>query len=95
MPAYVIVQIEVTYQVKFARYLKEMPAIVATAGGRYIARGGKKEVFEGTEGASRVVIIEFPSLEKAREWYYSEDYKKVKELRADAARGSIIAVEGL
>jgi uncharacterized protein (DUF1330 family) len=92
--AYVIVQAEVTDMDRFKEYLNESPRIIARYGGKYIARGGEMVVFEGDEKAKRMVLIEFPSLQKAKEWYYSEEYQQIKKLREGAANGSLIVVEG-
>jgi len=94
MAAYVIVQVEVTDGDKFKKYLKETPRVIAQYGGRYIARGGETVIFEGEDQTKRVVLIEFPSLQKAKEWYHSEEYQQIKTLRKGAATGSLIAVDG-
>jgi uncharacterized protein (DUF1330 family) len=94
MTAYVIVQAEVNDWGKFKEYVKETPDTIARHGGKYIARGGEMIVLEGKYPDKRVVIIEFPSLEKAREWYSSEEYQRIKSLRQDAADGVLIAIEG-
>jgi uncharacterized protein (DUF1330 family) len=85
MAAYVIVQAEVTDWERFREYLKESPRSIAKYGGRYVARGGEM---------ARVVLIEFPSLQKATDWYHSDEYQQIKRLRAGAAIGSLIAIEG-
>jgi len=94
MAAYVVAQIEVNDWDKFQKYLNENPRVIAQYGGRYIARGGETVILEGKEQINRVVLIEFPSLEKAKEWYYSKEYQQIKTLRTGAATGSIIAIEG-
>jgi uncharacterized protein (DUF1330 family) len=94
MAAYVIVQAEVIDWDRFKEYLKESPGVIAKYGGRYIARGGETIMLEGGDESKRTVIIEFPSLQKAREWYDSEQYQRVKSLRQGAATGSILAIDG-
>jgi len=94
MAAYVIVQVEVTDWDKFKEYLKETPRVMAYYGGRYIARAGEMVMLEGDEKNKRVVLIEFPSMQKAKDWYYSEEYKQIKILRKGAATGSLIAIDG-
>jgi uncharacterized protein (DUF1330 family) len=94
MAGYVIVQAEIIDSDKFIRYITESPATISKYGGKYLARAGKILQFEGVKDNKRIVIIEFPSLDKAEEWYHSEDYQKVKKLREGAAKGSLIAIEG-
>ena len=94
MAAYVIVQAEVTDWERFKEYLKESPGVIAKYGGKYVVRGGEQVLLEGIGETKRIVIIEFASLQKAQEWYRSEDYQRVKALRLGAATGSLIAIEG-
>jgi uncharacterized protein (DUF1330 family) len=94
MAAYVIAQVQVTDPGRFQSYLNETPRTLAPFGGRFVARGGKTVVLEGEMKAERMVLIEFPSFQRAQEWYASEEYQRVKTLRAGAATVSIIAVEG-
>jgi uncharacterized protein (DUF1330 family) len=94
MAAYVIVQAEVGNWERFKEYLKASPGIIAQHGGKYIVRGGEQIVLEGGGAAKRIVIIEFPSLQQAQEWYSSEEYQRLKSLRQGVATGSLIAVEG-
>jgi uncharacterized protein (DUF1330 family) len=94
MAAYVVVQAEVTDWDRFKKYLEESPAVIARYGGKYIARGGEVAVLEGDNQGKRLVLIEFPSLEKVREWYRSPEYGKIKSLREGAATGSLIAIDG-
>jgi uncharacterized protein (DUF1330 family) len=95
MTAYVIVQAEVNDWDRFNEYLKETPRTIAQYGGKYIVRGGVMVVLEGNDQGRRMVVIEFPSLQKAKEWYYSEEYQRVKSLRQGAATGLLIALEGV
>ena len=66
MPAYVINDMVVTDPELFERYKQLSPPTVAQYGGRFLARGGQIENLEGDWSPRRVVIIEFPSLERAR-----------------------------
>jgi uncharacterized protein (DUF1330 family) len=92
--AYVIAQVEVTDWDKFKEYLKETPRVIAQYGGRYIARGGETVMLEGDDQPERIVLIEFPSLQKAKEWYHSKEYQQIKSLRKGASTGSLIAIDG-
>jgi uncharacterized protein (DUF1330 family) len=94
MPAYVIVDMTVTDPEKIEEYRRQAGASVSAMGGRFLARGGKMEVFDGDWKPQRVVVIEFPSLEQARLWRQSPEYGKACEVRERAARTRMIAVEG-
>jgi len=94
MACYVLVQAEITDVEKFKSYIAESPAIISKFGGKYLARAGTTVQFEGEKDNKRIVIIEFPSMEKAVKWYHSDEYRKVRKLRDGAAKGSLIAIEG-
>jgi len=95
MPAYVIVDLEVTDPVGMEEYRKQVPATIAKYGGRYLVRGGKHETLEGDWHPKRVVVLEFPSVEQARRWYDSEEYREPKALRFRSGRTNLILVEGV
>jgi uncharacterized protein (DUF1330 family) len=95
MPAYVIVRVEVTDWDQYNEYLKAGPGTVAKYGGRFIARAGETVSLEGPEETRRLVILEFPSLARAQEWYNSKEYQDAKKLRAGASAGSLVAIDGV
>jgi uncharacterized protein (DUF1330 family) len=95
MKAYVIVDIEVQDQAVYEKYKALAPPAIAAHGGRYLARGGRTEVLEGTWSPKRAVVLEFPSVEKARAWWASAEYAEGKVLRQACARTNMIVVEGV
>jgi uncharacterized protein (DUF1330 family) len=95
MPAYVIVNIEITDPARYAEYVKAVPATIARHGGRYLVRGGNAERLEGSWDPKRVVVLEFESFERAKEWWASEEYRAPKALRQSAATANVILVDGL
>lgn len=95
MSAYVIVDIEVTDPVVYERYKQLAPPGIAAYGGRYLARGGRTVTLEGEWVPQRLVILEFPSVERAQAWIDSPEYGPAKALRHQAARSRMVVVEGL
>ena len=93
--AYVIVDMEVIDPERYAAYRELAAPAVEAGGGRYLARGGATEVFEGDRVPHRTVILEFPDMEAARAWYDSPAYLEARSVREGAAVGSFIAVEGI
>jgi len=93
--AYIVVQVDVTDPQRYAEYAKLSPDIIARFGGRFLARAGKTVTLEGPAARNRVVVIEFPSLQKAQEFYHSPEYTAARKLREGAATAQFIAVEGL
>ncbi|HKW14671.1 MAG TPA: DUF1330 domain-containing protein [Candidatus Krumholzibacteria bacterium] len=95
MPAYVIVQVDIHDPVAYERYKAMAPASIAAHGGRYIARGGHSEALEGQWDPCRVVILEFESVESAKQWVDSPEYREARCLRHASAHTRMIVVEGL
>lgn len=94
MPAYAVFDIEVTDPDAFERYRAEVPAVLARHGGRYLVRGGELHAVEGEFGLTRMVIVEFPSLEAARRFYSSPEYAPLLQLRVASTRSRAVLVEG-
>src|SRR5262249_9660219 len=95
MPAYVIADLDVTDPAGFEEYRQVVPATIEKYGGRYLVRGGALETLEGDWPWKRVVVLEFPSLEQAKRWYNSEDYRDPKALRFKTAKTKVILVDGV
>ena len=70
------------------------PRTVAAYGGRFLARAGRTEKLEGDWLPTRLVILEFESIERAKEWLDSPEYAPVKALRHKAARTNMVVIEG-
>ena len=94
MAAYFIVDVDVHDQQGIEAYRKGVPATVAKHGGRFLVRGGAWSRLEGQWEPKRLVILEFPSMEQAKRWYESDDYRGLKALRLKTARTDVILVEG-
>jgi len=95
MPAYVIVDIEVTDPVGYEEYKKLAPPSLAVYGGKYVARGGKTEMLEGDWSPKRLVILEFENAERAKAWLNSPEYRAARQLRHQTAKTNMIVVEGV
>jgi len=95
MAAYFIVDVDITDAAGFEEYRKVVPATMEKYGGKFLVRGGKFEVFEGRWSPKRLVILEFPSLDQAKRWYDSEEYRQPRALRFRTARSNMILVEGV
>ena len=95
MAAYVIADLEVTDPTRFAEYRERVPATLAAYGGRFLVRGGAHEVVEGRWHPRRLVVLEFPSLAQARQWYDSEEYREPKAMRLVASDTNLVFVDGV
>ena len=95
MPAYVIVETDITDPERYEQYKAASPTAVAAGGGRFIVRGGELVVLEGDWQPSRIVVVEFEDLATAKRWYESEIYQEAKKLREGAAHLRMVAVQGI
>jgi uncharacterized protein (DUF1330 family) len=94
MPAYIIVEIEIHDPETYEEYKKLTPVSLGAYGGKFIVRGGKAETLEGEWQPQRIVVLEFPTVERAKEWWASEAYAPAKNLRQRTAHTKMIVVEG-
>jgi uncharacterized protein (DUF1330 family) len=80
---------------KLETYKKQAAPLVEKFGGKYIILGGQFKVVEGSTRPTFLVMIEFPSYEKANQWYYSDEYRELKNLRLSAVDSNAFIIEGL
>jgi uncharacterized protein (DUF1330 family) len=93
--AYLVAEItEVLDPAGLEQYRQGVPAVVEQYGGRYLAVG-PAEQHEGEWSPGVLVIIEFPSMQRAREWHDADDYRALKELRMRCARTNLVFVDGV
>ena len=92
---YLVVESKVNDPVAYETYKQLAAAAIEQYGGRYLVRGGKAEVLEGPWSApARLVIVEFDSVEQAKKFYDSPEYRAAREARAQAAEMNMLVVEG-
>ena len=92
---YVIAHVEVTNPTQYEEYKKWSTVAMQAHGAEVCIRGGQVQPLEGDWAPSRVVMLKFPSFEKAKAFYDTPEYLKAREARAGAARQDQIAVEGV
>jgi uncharacterized protein (DUF1330 family) len=95
MPAYIIVDVSIHHAANYEGYKKLTPASLVPYDGKFIVRGGKTETLEGDWQPGRIVLLEFPTMEKAKQWWSSEEYAPAKALRQANATTKMILVEGV
>ncbi len=95
MAGYMVAQVlRVTDPDGFKEYGAKVTATVERYGGKFLVRGGQIQPLEG-EWGTRMVIIEFESVARAREWYESEELRPLIELRQRTADTMLSIVEGV
>ena len=95
MAAYVLVNVTINEPDRYEEYKKLAPPAIAAYGGKYLARGGQTAVLEGDWPHSRLVILEFESVERAKQWHASPEYREALALRHATASSKMVVVEGL
>jgi len=75
MPAYWIAHAKVNDPVEYKKYTDPLPGIFKSYNARILARGGRFQLMEGSEGAARHVVIEFPDFDAAVRCFESKEYK--------------------
>lgn len=95
MPAYVLAEVEITNPEGYREYTALVPDTITRYGGRFLARGGAATVLEGDWPQCRRVIIEFPSMDAARQWWDSPEYQKPRALRRANSNGRLLLLEGV
>jgi uncharacterized protein (DUF1330 family) len=94
MAAYVIAEVTITDPQGFEAYRQMVPASLAKYGGKFVVRGGQLEALEGNWEPKRLVVLEFESAERAKQWWASEEYREAKTLRQRTAQTNLLVVEG-
>jgi uncharacterized protein (DUF1330 family) len=93
--AYIISDVSVKDQEAFQNYRSRAAESIQQYGGRYLARGGAIEKLEGAWSPNNIIVVEFPSAERAREWYRSPEYAAALAFRDEALSRNLILVEGV
>jgi uncharacterized protein (DUF1330 family) len=95
MPALVLVEVSIHDPKLYESYKKLTLGSLVPFEGRFLVRGAQTESLEGDWNPERLVILEFPSVQKAKDWWASEEYTKAKNIRYQAAKSKMLVVESL
>lgn len=94
MSAYIVSLVNVSDLERYKEYAVGAGAAAAKYGGKFLARGGEREVLEGELDFKRVVIAEFETLEAAKRFYHSPEYQEARDKRLGAADFNAIVTAG-
>ena len=95
MSAYVISEVEILDNEKANEYRRLASESIVRYDGKYIVRGAVPEVVEGDTARGRIVILEFPSMQRAKEWYASKEYAEALVYKKIALKRRLLFVEGI
>lgn len=76
-------------------YVARVTETVAAYGGEYVVVGGPWQIVEGDWRPAHPVLITFPSIDRAHEWYQSELYAPLRQQRLGAAVGDAVFFDGI
>ena len=94
--AYVLVDTKISNSENYEIYKSKAKPIAEKFGGKYLTRGGEMDVVQSDLWSpTRLVLVEFPSIDSARAFHNSEDYADVKKLRLENAESTLVILEGL
>jgi uncharacterized protein (DUF1330 family) len=93
MPAYLINHLRIPGVPKpeNLEYLEEVEATFEPYGGKWLVLDADVEVMEGDWPGS-VVLMEFPDMDTAKQWYRSTEYQQILHLRTDNVISDLILV---
>jgi uncharacterized protein (DUF1330 family) len=95
MPAYAVAHLrDPRPHPDIVEYLERIQATLDPFSGRFLVHGPRVEVREGTWPGT-IVVIEFPGVAEARDWYESAPYQEILPLRTRHIDGDAIIVEGV
>lgn len=83
--AYVVGQVTVKDEGKWAKYRNQVPTTIAQWGGELVFRGKQVAALAGNSPHSDIVVIRFPNISAVHEWYASALYQAIIPLRQEAA----------
>jgi len=92
--AYVIADTQITDLKTYDEYKRQVGPLIAKFGRRFLVRGGKHAVLEGSWQPHRLVVIELPTMEAITSWHNSPEYAPLRALQQPAATDHLVAVEG-
>ena len=95
MAAYLVVDTDLTHPERYEDYKRLAKPLAEQYGGEYLVRGGAMTVKENDLWTpTRMVVVRFPSTEKARAFYECAEYQEILKISQESARRTVVLVEG-
>ncbi len=97
-PAYLVARLNINDRDEYMqRYVTPLMPMLNRVGARVVAVSPEPKVLEGQWGGTWTVVIKFPSMDAAQDWYDSADYKPLKDLRINEltdGAGTVVFIPG-
>jgi uncharacterized protein (DUF1330 family) len=94
MSGYVIAHVKVNDPLEYRNYITGFMDIIRIFDGKVIVATDEIEVLEGEWPEGRTIVMEFPSVDRAKEWYKSGQYREIARHRFRAATTNMVLVHG-
>lgn len=96
MAAYLVVDTDLTHPERYEDYKRQAKPLAEQYGGEYLVRGGTMSIKENDLWTpTRMVVVRFPSTDKAQAFYDSPEYQKILQISKESARRTVVLVEGI
>ena len=93
---FLLVDVDIHNIDEYKKYLEKVKPMVEKFGGKYLIKGGKIDAKEtDLWKPKRIVLVKFPNKPSALNWYNSEEYRALKNLRLNNASSNILFIEGV
>ena len=90
---YWIARVDVSDPEAYKSYIAANAEPFARFGARFVVRGGQYEAVEG-QARARNIVLEFPTIQAARDCWNDPAYQAAKALRSATSVAEIIIIEG-
>ena len=94
MKAYLVLDFAIHDLPGFRPYIAKVPSYIERHGGKYIVRGVEPKAIEGDWSPERMVIIEFPTREKAENFLADPDFQELAKIRHKTTASRLVLVDG-
>lgn len=94
MNAYLVLDLTIHDMETFTEYVREIPALIARHDGHYTVQGQIPTVLEGDPKPDRLVIIEFPTREKAKAFLADPETQALFAIRHRSTTSRLLLVDG-
>ena len=94
MNAYLVLDLTIHDMESFTEYVEKIPAVISNHGGRYAVQGQIPTVLEGDWKPERLVVIEFPSRDNAKEFLADPEAQALFAIRQRSTTSRMLLVDG-
>lgn len=84
----------VTLNQHVVTYLEKIDETLKPYGGQFVIHGGEKHVKEGVPDFD-LIVLSFPNLKNAEDWYCSANYRAILDLRVANSQGEVFLINGV